>query len=92
MAKYSNKRIFALIRIWFAAAGLMAISFLSACGPEAPKRVTILHTNDIHGHFLAEPALWLEDKPLIGGFEALNHYVKQVRDETPDVICSMPVI
>ena len=59
---------------------------ISACGPKAPQHITILHTNDIHGHFLSEPALWLDDKPLIGGFKTLDYHVKKIREEKLNVL------
>jgi 2',3'-cyclic-nucleotide 2'-phosphodiesterase (5'-nucleotidase family) len=45
-----------------------------------PVEITIFHTNDIHAQFLPTEATWLEDKPKIGGFAALSHYVKSERD------------
>ncbi|MCI0514518.1 bifunctional metallophosphatase/5'-nucleotidase [candidate division KSB1 bacterium] len=45
------------------------------------KQITILHTNDIHGAFLPSEANWVETTPppLIGGFSALNSYIRQWR-------------
>ena len=37
------------------------------------KELTILHTNDIHGTYLAEEG--------VGGFKALSHYVNQAKSE-----------
>ncbi len=45
----------------------------------APGHVTILHTNDLHGHFLPEPAEWLENRPAIGGFERLDAELRAIR-------------
>jgi 5'-nucleotidase / UDP-sugar diphosphatase len=44
---------------------------------QTPVKITILHTNDIHGSFLPEPATWIPEKPMVGGFTALDFYVKQ---------------
>ena len=38
------------------------------------KELTILHTNDIHGTYLAEEG--------VGGFKALSHYVDRAKSET----------
>ena len=38
------------------------------------KELTILHTNDIHGTYLAEEG--------VGGFKALSHYVDQAKSES----------
>ena len=35
----------------------------------------LLHTNDLHGHFLPERAKWLDGEPAIGGFEAIDAWV-----------------
>jgi 2',3'-cyclic-nucleotide 2'-phosphodiesterase (5'-nucleotidase family) len=65
---------------------LSAAIFIAGCGPEQPKPITILHTNDIHGHFVPEPASWLEGGPLVGGFASIYHYVHQIQNETGDVL------
>jgi 2',3'-cyclic-nucleotide 2'-phosphodiesterase (5'-nucleotidase family) len=44
-------------------------------------KLTILHTNDIHGHYLPTKATWLDGEPDIGGFEALSYYVARERDD-----------
>jgi 5'-nucleotidase/UDP-sugar diphosphatase len=62
---------------------LAVILFGGSClGQQTPTRITILHTNDIHGHYLPEVATWEKDKPMIGGFTALDYYVKQQRQGT----------
>ncbi len=43
----------------------------------APNELIILHTNDLHGHFLPERASWIEGEPAIGGFIAIDHYVSE---------------
>ena len=72
---------------------LVAALFLAACGParEAavvglpaqPGHVTILHTNDLHGHFLPEPADWIEGRPAIGGMVRIEQEVRRLRAERP---------
>jgi 2',3'-cyclic-nucleotide 2'-phosphodiesterase (5'-nucleotidase family) len=62
-------------------AAVLTILFSSSCA-EQPKQITILYTNDIHAHFLPAPAF--RDKPPIGGFVALDYYVKQQRGLAPN--------
>ena len=52
-----------------------------------PKMLTILHTNDLHGHI--RPWLGWEGElagKTIGGFDRIAAVVKQVRAETPNVL------
>ena len=46
------------------------------------KKLTILHSNDLHGDFLAEKI----DEKLIGGVSMLSGYVGKVRSEEPNTI------
>lgn len=46
------------------------------------KKLTLLHSNDLHGDFLAEQV----DDRLIGGASMLSGYVSKVRAEEPNVI------
>ncbi len=46
------------------------------------KKLTILHSNDLHGDFLAEQV----DENLIGGVSRLSGYVNKVRNEEKNVI------
>ena len=46
------------------------------------KKLTILHSNDLHGDFLADEV----DKGLIGGVSMLSGYVSKVRNEEQNVI------
>lgn len=46
------------------------------------KKLTILHSNDLHGDFLAEQV----DEKLIGGVSRLSGYVNKVRSEEKNVI------
>ena len=66
---------------------------LGGCGPKAtppstggeslsvPGTLTVLHTNDLHGHFLPERADWIEGEPEIGGFEMIDAWVSSIRVE-----------
>ena len=47
------------------------------------KKLTILHSNDMHGDFLAERI----DERLVGGVSLLSGYVNKVRREEKNVIC-----
>jgi 5'-nucleotidase/UDP-sugar diphosphatase len=51
--------------------------------PAEPGRVTILHTNDLHGHFLPEAAEWAEGRPEIGGFVRIDQEVRSVKAARP---------
>lgn len=46
------------------------------------KKLTILHSNDMHGDFLAEKL----DEKLVGGVALLSGYVNKVRNEEKNVI------
>ncbi len=71
----------------------MTLLLLAACtrvppapsAPEGgPRVLTIAHTNDIHGHFLPEPAEWRPDRALVGGFVRLEQEVRAVRRDRPE--------
>ena len=42
------------------------------------NELVILHTNDLHGHFLPERAGWIDGEPTIGGFIAIDNYVSEI--------------
>ena len=46
------------------------------------KKITILHSNDLHGDFLAEQV----DEKLVGGVSMLSGYIEKVRAEEPNII------
>ena len=46
------------------------------------KKLTLLHSNDLHGDFLAEEV----DSGLLGGVSMLSGYISKVRNEEPNVI------
>ena len=46
------------------------------------KKLTILHSNDLHGDFMAKEV----DNELLGGISMLSGYVGKVRKEEPNVI------
>ena len=46
------------------------------------KKLTILHSNDMHGDFLAEKT----DDKLIGGVSLLSGYIRKVRKEEANVL------
>lgn len=83
-ALYSGKRTIAALL------GLLLI--FSSCSPkysetkplevqDEPVRLLILHTNDMHAQYIPLPAFWVEgdDKPLIGGFAAMDAYIDRER-------------
>lgn len=49
------------------------------------KKLTLLHSNDLHGDFIAEKV----DEKLIGGVSRLSGYINKVRDEEKNVIYSI---
>ncbi len=51
--------------------------------PERPGHLTILHTNDLHGHFLPEAAEWLPGRPAIGGMVRLEQEARSIRAQRP---------
>ncbi|MFT5683230.1 MAG: 5'-nucleotidase/UDP-sugar diphosphatase [Myxococcota bacterium] len=62
------------------------IALLLACRPpqapvaqSTPGELVIAHTNDLHAHFLPEPAPWLEGSPSIGGFNAIDAHLRALR-------------
>ena len=48
----------------------------------AVKHLTLLHSNDMHGDFLAENA----ESGLIGGISLLSGYIRRIRKENPDTL------
>ena len=42
------------------------------------NQIVLVHTNDLHGHFLPERAKWLEGEPEIGGFEAIDVHMSDL--------------
>lgn len=60
----------------------MAICWI--CGFMGTKKFTILHSNDMHGDFLAEVSG--EEGRLIGGLALLSGYINKVREEEENVI------
>ncbi|MDP2312609.1 MAG: bifunctional UDP-sugar hydrolase/5'-nucleotidase [Pseudomonadota bacterium] len=51
--------------------------------PEVGGQLTILHTNDIHGHFLPEQAEWLEGRRPIGGWARIDAEVDHLHATRP---------
>ena len=52
------------------------------CTMKQTKKITILHSNDLHGDFLAEQV----DEKLVGGVSMLSGYIEKVRAEQPNTI------
>lgn len=65
---------------------LCHIVFIVSLGFAESRSVTILHVNDIHGHFLPEIANWRNDKALVGGFSTLSHYLCESRAQNPEAL------
>ena len=47
------------------------------------KKLTLLHSNDLHGDFLPEE---MEDGSLVGGLSMLSGYVKDMKEKEKNVI------
>lgn len=72
---------------------MIVLLSLLACAPRAevpavglppqPGHLTILHTNDLHGHFLPEPADWIDGRPAIGGMVRLEQEARAIRAQRP---------
>ncbi len=64
--------------IWLWACAPKTADTVTAAEPSVDQpalgagELVLLHTNDLHGHFLPEPADWLEGSPAIGGMAALD--------------------
>ncbi len=77
----------------FLSALFLLCSLLSVgCGPkynlpdertDALVRITVLHTNDIHGQILPQKGFWVDpaNPPLIGGLLSVATYIHKVREE-----------
>lgn len=50
--------------------------------PKNLKKLTLLHSNDLHGDFFAEKI----DESLIGGVSMLSGYISKVRETEPNVL------
>lgn len=53
-----------------------------AAGNQGLKELTLLHSNDLHGDFLADEV----DSELVGGVAMLSGYLRKVRNEEENVI------
>jgi 2',3'-cyclic-nucleotide 2'-phosphodiesterase (5'-nucleotidase family) len=62
---------------------LLTISFISGACRAEPRQLVIFHTNDIHGHFVAEHASWRKDSALVGGIAALEGELSKLRAQYP---------
>ncbi len=76
-----SKQLFLLFPVLLAGLALAGFSCGKEPGGQAGQWVTILHTNDMHGKYLATPAGWIDGNPPIGGFAAANFYVDRERRE-----------
>lgn len=79
------------VRVWLALTLGLALHMMGCSGPATrkpgePIQLTILHTNDIHGVLEAEPASWLPDKTPVGGFKALDGWVRKIKGEAPNTL------
>jgi 2',3'-cyclic-nucleotide 2'-phosphodiesterase (5'-nucleotidase family) len=63
---------------------LISLTISSQLFPQQ-KKITILHTNDMHASFVPHEATWSrkEPKPMVGGFSELYFLVDSIRKEKP---------
>ena len=82
-----------MLGLWFVPR-LFLSSFL-ACAPPtppaeplgpAPGELLLLHTNDLHCHYLPERADWLEGEPAIGGFVEIDAWVRALSANMPTLL------
>ncbi|MBI5060502.1 bifunctional metallophosphatase/5'-nucleotidase [candidate division KSB1 bacterium] len=59
---------------------------VAAISSAAGRQLVIFHTNDIHGHFVPEPAEWRDDKALVGGVAALEAKLTELRKRYPATV------
>jgi 5'-nucleotidase / UDP-sugar diphosphatase len=73
------RRLWPMILFWalIVLLSCSGVAQKSQVAHKGPVKITILHTNDMHGSFLPQPATWEPDKPMVGGFAALDYYVQQ---------------
>jgi len=57
----------------------LLVCLFALMGCTGARTLTILHTNDIHGHFMPERASWRSDSAMVGGFAALSGALDSVR-------------
>ena len=65
-----------------------ATLLIAGCARERSGQFTVLHTNDMHAQYVAEPATWIETepKPLIGGMIALESTIRHLSRRYEPVI------
>jgi 2',3'-cyclic-nucleotide 2'-phosphodiesterase (5'-nucleotidase family) len=71
------------VRATFRTWPLCLLLFISTAIAQ-PRAITILHVNDIHGHFLPEQVSRDTSKILMGGFPALSFYLNIERNRAPN--------
>ena len=79
--KYGAKRREARLR-FFAKPCIMAQTAIVKGAQKMLKKLTLLHSNDMHGDFLAEQV----DDRLVGGVGMLSGYINKVRAEEQNVL------
>ena len=82
---FRHVQVWTALILWVALQGV-GCSGAATRKPGEPVQLTILHTNDIHGVLEAEPASWLPDKTPVGGFKALDGWVRKVKAEAPNTL------
>jgi len=66
--------------------GLMLGLYLGWACPLLPKTITLIHSNDIHGIFQPYELKLKEGKRLVGGMEALSHYLNELQAKEENIM------
>ena len=65
---------------------LSLVILVSFNSPLMSETITIIHTNDTHGRFLPYTIKQDEKDRLIGGMEAVSHYLNEIRKSEKNVL------
>jgi 5'-nucleotidase / UDP-sugar diphosphatase len=72
-----------LLGLTFAASGVSLLALGCPKNPPPPGappgHLVVMHTNDLHGHYLPDHADWLPGSPEIGGFVRIDQEVRSIR-------------
>ena len=66
--------------------GLILCFCLGLAAPLHPKTITLIHTNDIHGIIKPYKLKLKDGERLVGGMEALSHYINELRAQEKNMI------
>jgi len=64
----------------------LGIGLFPTCQNTHQKSVTLIFTNDIHGVYKPYQIDCFEESRLVGGMEALSHYIKEILEKDENII------